>query len=511
MQRLNLEQKLYEHFGYQQFREGQQEIIEQVMAGVDVLGILPTGTGKSICFQLPALLSSGTTLVVSPLISLMVDQVKQLKATGFKSVISLNSSMDKRERRTTMDNLEQYSLIYLSPEMLQNEWVQHQLKKQQIDLFVIDEAHCISQWGHEFRTDYLKLKETIELLNHPTVLALSATATPEVQTDIKQQLNRPDMAAHIYLMDKMNMSFAVEEYDHPDDKLERIIEVLAQGKSPTMIYFSSRQSAERISEELKNQLDQRVAFYHGGMEHMDRLLVQQQFMNDQLDVICCTSAFGMGVDKPNIRRVIHYHFPSQLESFIQEVGRAGRDGKACASLMLYTPADHHLPQLFIQSELPEPEDVSRVLRSIYSLVNNGKVLLSNDDMAEQLQLSESQWNFFKYQLEQETLLPPRAVAGTKQMWKQAEERIQLIVQQRWTYKNQKLKEMVNWLHHPGCKRKKLYAPFQKQCRTPAGPCCNYCGFIFNDMVLEVDPSPSVYSSWRDRLEKIFHQGASSCD
>ncbi|UOR12431.1 RecQ family ATP-dependent DNA helicase [Halobacillus amylolyticus] len=511
MQHPDLKQKLYEHFGYRQFREGQQEIIEEVMKGVDVLGILPTGTGKSICFQLPALLSSGTTIVVSPLISLMVDQVKQLKATGFKSVISLNSFMDQRERRTMMGNLQQYSLIYLSPEMLQNEWVQQQLKKQKVDLFVIDEAHCISQWGHEFRTDYLKLKETIELLNHPTVLALSATATPEVQADIKQQLDRPDMTAHIYPMDKVNMSFAVEEYDHPDDKLQRIIELLANRKAPTMIYFSSRQSAERISQELKGKLDQRVAFYHGGMEQMDRLLVQQQFMNDQVDVICCTSAFGMGVDKPNIRRVIHYHFPSQLESFIQEVGRAGRDGKPCASLMLYTPADHYLPQLFIQSELPELEDVSRVLRSIYSFVGKGEVLLSNDDMAEQLQLSESQWNFFKYQLEQENLLSPDSVTGTKKMWKQAEERIRLIVQQRWTYKKQKLQEMLNWLHHPGCKRKMLYASFQKLCRTPDVPCCSYCGFIISEMLLEIDTRRPVYSGWKERLEKIFHQGAASCD
>ncbi|MFD2925838.1 RecQ family ATP-dependent DNA helicase [Halobacillus naozhouensis] len=507
MRNFNLKEKLYEHFGYLQFRQGQEEIIQQVLEGRDVLGILPTGVGKSLCFQLPSKLLSGSTVVVSPLISLMIDQVKQMKSAGFKSVVSLNSFMDHREKRVVLEHLDQYSLIYLSPEMLQNELVMYQLIKLHIDLFVIDEAHCISQWGHEFRTDYLKLSRSIEQVGNPPVLALSATATPEVQTDIKQQLVRPEMLSVVYPMDKVNMSFAVEETSSHEEKLERITQVLSHKKAPTMIYFSSRMWAERVSEELKTKVDQRIAFYHGGMEQMDRLLVQQQFMNDQLDVICCTSAFGMGVDKSNIRRVIHYHFPTELESFIQEIGRAGRDGKPCASLMLYTPGDYHLPQMFIQNELVKPEDVEGVLHSVYDIVYKQETELNDEEMSEELKLSETQWNFIKYQLEQEKLINHGPVIRDKHKWGQTTEKIQWILENRWKYKSRKLQEMVSWLHHPDCKRKKLYTPFQPDTRTPEVACCSNCGFRMEDMELDIEPYSATFTDWKSRLEKIFHQGA----
>ncbi|WP_079530156.1 RecQ family ATP-dependent DNA helicase [Halobacillus hunanensis] len=507
MRNLDLKEKLYKHFGYRQFRQGQEEIIGKILEGRDVLGILPTGVGKSLCFQLPALLFSGSTVVVSPLISLMVDQVKQMKAGGLKSVIAINSFMDYKEKRKVLEQLDQYSLIYLSPEMLQNKSVMYHLTKMHVDLFVIDEAHCISQWGHEFRTDYLKLSHSIKQVGNPVVLALSATATPEVQTDIKEQLARPEMDAVVYPMDKVNMSFAIEETASHEEKLERITQVLSHNKSPTMIYFSSRMWAERISEELKSRVDQRIAFYHGGMEQMDRLLVQQQFMNDQLDVICCTSAFGMGVDKSNIRRVIHYHFPSELESFIQEIGRAGRDGKPCASLMLYTPGDYHLPQMFIENELVKPEDVEGILHSLYDIVDSQDSILNDEEIAEELKLSETQWNFIKYQLEQEKLVNHHPNITDKHEWTRTAEKIRWILQNRWKYKNRKLQEMVSWLHHPDCKRKKLYSPFQPETRTPEVACCSNCGFRMEDMKLDSEASSVRFTDdWRSRLAKIFHQG-----
>jgi len=506
MQMYNLSSQLEKHFGFSQFREGQQPIIESILSGQDVLGILPTGTGKSLCYQLPAKIQSGTTIVVSPLISLMIDQVKQLKASGYKSAVALNSFMDRSERRKMLEHLDQYDLIYMSPEFLQNDWVMQHLVKLSISLFVIDEAHCISQWGHEFRTDYLKLHQTITKLGEPTVLALSATATPEVQTDIMDKLKRPLMEKHIYPMDKQNVSFAVEHFATPDHKIDRMIQLLSDQAVPTMVYFSSRQWAEKAAYLLQANLKQRVAFYHGGMEQMDRMLVQQQFMNDQLDVICCTSAFGMGVDKSNIRLVIHFHPPSQLESFIQEVGRAGRDGNPCASLVLYGPKDHYLPQMLIESELPQMDLVQHVLRYLHMLWKNNTLIPSNDEFAELLELSESQWNFLRFQLEEHGVLKERTILkDPKETF--VERNLEDLINKRWKYKQAKLTEMLQWIQHTSCRRKSLYESFQADIREPSVPCCDSCGFTMDTLSFEKNEFQADIDTWKERLAIIFRQGA----
>ncbi|MFQ3542944.1 RecQ family ATP-dependent DNA helicase [Halobacillus rhizosphaerae] len=501
----NLAHYLEFYFGYTEFREGQKPIIEKVLAGEDVLGILPTGTGKSLCYQLPAKILPGTTLVVSPLISLMVDQVKQLKATGYNSVVALNSFMDRQERQDVFHHLEKYKLVYLSPEMLQYAPIRKQLSRLNISLFVIDEAHCISQWGHEFRTDYLKLSNSIKELGSPSVLALSATATPEVQADIAAQLEKPGMEKMVYPMDKQNISFSVEHYKLPEEKTKRIIEVLRNNQAPAMIYFSSRQWAEKVSFELQKELPHRIAFYHGGMDQTDRLLIQQQFMNNQLDVICCTSAFGMGVDKSDIRLVIHFHVPTQIESFIQEAGRAGRDGEPCASLVLFTPKDYQLPQMLIHSELPETEDLHRIFRVLFNYKQQNRSL-REDELMEHLQLSESQWNFIKYQLERQNLLSSGTFTGTGEDWYQGEEEVAVFLEERWTYKQNKLNEMMQWVHHDGCRRDQLYLPFQSFTRTPAVPCCDDCGFDIMNFHIPSYKKEVFTGSWQERLNLIFQQG-----
>ncbi|MYL48429.1 RecQ family ATP-dependent DNA helicase [Halobacillus litoralis] len=500
--RHDLDSILKENFGFNEFREGQKEVITDVLEGEDVLGILPTGTGKSLCYQLPAKVLGGTTLVVSPLISLMVDQVKQLKATGYKAVTAVNSFMDQPERNAVLKNLDQYSLVYISPEMLQNDWLQHRLKRMRVHLFVIDEAHCISQWGHEFRTDYLKLHQIIENLGHPTVMALSATATPEVQRDIMEKLKLPHMKKRIYPMDKQNISFAVEECTSPEEKTDRIVQVLEKNQAPTMIYFSSRQWAEKVSFELRERLNQRVAFYHGGMEQTDRMLVQQQFMNNQLDVICCTSAFGMGVDKKDIRIVIHFHLPPQLESFIQEVGRAGRDGGAAASLLLFTRQDHYLPQRLIQSELPEKNDLQQVFSFLKK--KQGEEIPEDDGMIERFELSESQWNFIKFQLEEEGALQEGKLVGVTP---ELIQEIHRFLEERWMYKHNKLNEMLKWIHVSDCRRKALYQPFQDMIREPTVPCCDGCDFSMDDLSFQEERQTYDTFSWEDRLKMIFKQGA----
>ncbi|REJ08956.1 RecQ family ATP-dependent DNA helicase [Halobacillus trueperi] len=493
---------LKENFGFDEFREGQKEVITDVLEGEDVLGILPTGTGKSLCYQLPAKILGGTTLVVSPLISLMVDQVKQLKASGYKAVTAVNSFMDQPERNAVLRNLHKYSLVYISPEMLQNDWLQNRLNRMHVNLFVIDEAHCISQWGHEFRTDYLKLHKTIENLGHPTVMALSATATPDVQRDIMEKLRLPHMKKRIYPMDKQNISFAVEECTSPEEKTDRIVQVLKQNHAPTMIYFSSRQWAEKVSFELRDRLKQRVAFYHGGMEQTDRMLVQQQFMNNQLDVICCTSAFGMGVDKKDIRIVIHFHLPPQLESFIQEVGRAGRDGGAAFSLLLFTRQDHYLPQRLIQSELPGKNDLQQVFSFLTK--KQGEKVPEDDVMIERFELSESQWNFIKFQLEEEGSLQDGKLIGVTP---ELIQEIHRFLEERWMYKHNKLNEMLKWIHASECRREALYKPFQDMIRKPTVPCCDVCDFSIGDLSFQEERQTYDTFSWEDRLKLIFKQGA----
>ncbi|CDQ19464.1 RecQ family ATP-dependent DNA helicase [Halobacillus karajensis] len=497
--RVDLYAALKKYFGFSSFREGQEEVIRDVLQGKDVLGILPTGTGKSLCYQLPSKVMGGTTLVISPLISLMVDQVKQLKSSGFQSVTALNSFMDKEEKQKVMNRLHAFSLVYISPEMLQNQRLQQRLQHMNIKLFVIDEAHCISQWGHEFRTDYLKLDQTIDLLKNPPVLALSATATPEVQQDIMNKLRRPHMKKRIYPMDKQNISLAVEEHLSPEEKTERIIEVLTKNQAPTMIYFSSRQWAEKVSFELRDRLKQRVAFYHGGMEQTDRMLVQQQFMNNQLDVICCTSAFGMGLDKKDIRIVIHFHLPPQLESFIQEIGRAGRDGEDAVSLLLFTRQDHHLPQRLIQSELPEKKDLNR----IFSFLQKEREVPEDEDIMERFQLSESQWNFVKFKLEEEGMIRGR--------WHQKvpsaiQQKIEQSLENRWVYKQNKLTEMMKWIYETDCRRTSLYKPFQEVIRKPHVPCCDACDFKLDELSFCEDYKEYKKSSWEERLSLIFSQG-----
>lgn len=508
MQDRPLEKTLYKHFGYEQFREGQKEIIEELLNGNDVLGILPTGTGKSMCYQLPSLLLEGTVIVVSPLISLMVDQVKQLKQQGMKRVVAINSFLTPMQKQQVYDHINHYKLIYCSPEMLQNaQFMQTLKKKVSVSLFVVDEAHCISQWGHEFRTDYLKLDDTLKQLNNPTVLALSATAPVHVQNDIMRQINRPDMQKHIFPMDRENIAFTVEHVTGMEEKIERIASVLKTHPVPTMIYFSSRQWTEKAAYELTQATSGlRVAYYHGGMEQTDRLLIQQQFMNDQLDVICCTSAFGMGVNKSNIRLVIHAHIPSQVESFLQEVGRAGRDGEQSVSLTFYSPGDGEIPKRFIESELPSAELVSDAIQYLQNIAQNGRLLpLQPEEIEESLQISEVQWRFLAYQFEKNGVIKGRKVVHQAN-WGEAYHSIVAFIKERTNIKQNKLTELLNWVHSKDCLRASLYQSFQSSYKTPVGFCCDRCDFSFNLWETSETPDRMELLGWEKELQKVFLQG-----
>lgn len=510
-QQHTLENNLKSHFNFPAFRTGQKEIIQDIMQGSDVLGVLPTGSGKSLCYQLPAKLLSGTTIVVSPLISLMIDQVKQLKAIQFKEVVALNSFMEYAERRQVYEQLHTYKLVYVSPELLQKENLLAYLQQIDVSLFVIDEAHCISQWGHEFRPDYLKLHSIIKLFKNPPILALSATATVNVQTDITASLHRPNMIKHIYPMDRENITFCVRETSNEAEKQSEIVHYLSDYHLPTLIYFSSRQTTENIAKMLAKELpNRRIAFYHGGMEQIDRISIQQQFMNDQLDVICCTSAFGMGVNKPNIRLVIHYHFPSQIESFIQEVGRAGRDGDSSVSLLFYSKKDYFIPAHLIQKELPSETDLASVFNQLKKIYEEQEQLPANEEqLVNLLQINEIHWRFLHYQFEKHGMMKENSILYEKEHWRNAFATINKIRKNRLMLKESKLVEMIQWMQQTECLRKHLYKSFQHTYTAPVFSCCSNCGFVFSDWdPVQTTSNEKKPTSWKDKLKKKFLIGVS---
>jgi ATP-dependent DNA helicase RecQ len=497
---------LKKHFNYSDFRVGQQEIIHDIMQGKDVLGILPTGSGKSICYQLPSILLEGITIVVSPLISLMIDQVKQLKAINFKSVVALNSFMDPMERKRVYQQLHTYKLVYVSPELLQHGDLLMALDKIKVSLFVIDEAHCISQWGHEFRPDYLKLDTTIARFNYPTTLALSATATKHVQTDIISALHKPHISKQIYPMDRPNIAFNVVEVQGDQEKISIITDLLKQYQVPVLIYFSSRRIAEQIAALLSEMIpEKRIAFYHGGMEQMDRIAIQQQFMNNQLDIICCTSAFGMGINKNNIRLVIHYHFPLQIESFIQETGRAGRDGKESVSLLFMSPHDIHLPVQIIKNELPTENQLLYVFKQLANLYHSGETLPKLDKQIESLfDINETQWRFLHYQFEKHDMIIQQRICYQEEIWGKAFQKIKTLIKQRSTIKEQKLTEMLDWIQQKQCLRHHLYKNFQANYKRSTAQCCSNCGFSWWKWTPEqTDIDLNIPLTWENKLKHLL--------
>jgi ATP-dependent DNA helicase RecQ len=501
-----LERELERYYGYSSFREGQKEIITDVLDGNHVLGILPTGSGKSLCYQLPARIVDGTVLVVSPLISLMLDQEKQLIASGFKKVISITSFLSLPDKQSAFASLDQYKLIYVSPEMLQNARFMEKLKSVRISLFVIDEAHCISQWGHEFRPDYLKLYEVIKQLNYPTVLALSATATPEVQKDIIDQLHTRNMKKHVYPMDRENISLSIAKVRDNQEKIDYLVSLLKKFPVPAMIYFSSRSWTEKVTVELTERIPHlEIAFYHGGMDQADRILIQQQFMNGQLDVVCCTSAFGMGINKSNIRLVVHFHLPPQIESYIQEIGRAGRDGHESVSLLLTAPNDELIPKRLIELELPPMEMVNVVLEYLKDRNHNRQRLPVDEEIIENLQLSEIQWRFLRFHLEKHGIIKESRILYNEQNWQHTATTIHEVIHSRKSYKKQKLDELLKWSAENTCRRKALFSPFQHTIKPPTAFCCDVCDFTFEawqPIVLDKKANPS---HWRETFKKLMLQ------
>jgi ATP-dependent DNA helicase RecQ len=492
---MNALETLHHYFHYSEFQPGQAAVIDDLNKGQDVLLTLPTGAGKSICYQVPALMNDGLTLVVTPLLSLMEDQVRHLKAFGIKRVAALNSFNTKRERQYVLKHLAQLKILYVSPELLQQDWILKRLQQLFIRFFVVDEAHCISQWGHEFRPDYMKLDSVLRSLKQPTLLLVTATLTADVKRDILEHFSTRNITEHLHLIDRDNISFIVEKCASNLEKDRYIVKCLSLYHVPTIIYFSSKKETERVSHHLRLALsNHRVAYYHGDLENNERMLIQQQFLSGELDVICATSAFGMGVNKKDVRLVIHYHLPTQIESFVQEVGRAGRDQLHSVSISLVTEHDRIITERLIEGEMIE----ETVLVQLFRLLEQHNHI-DIDQFADTYQLNEVHRRYLQNYLENhdiindnKTINHDKLSDGFKGEW------IKTITE-RQQFKRKKLLELLLALNGDRCIRRSIYQPFQPKIKEAPFGCCSVCGFT----LAQFDPiqlqSSTENLSWEEKL------------
>ncbi len=382
---LSLHAALRQHFGHGEFREGQAEAIQEVLAGKDVVLVMPTGSGKSLCYQLAALMLPGTTLVVSPLIALMKDQVDALERRGIAATF-LNSSLDAGEMSSRLEGVRsgRYKLVYIAPERFRNQRFVDALAGAKVGLLAVDEAHCISQWGHDFRPDYLALGQVVGRMAGARVLAVTATATPEVREDIVRQLGlgtapRLPPLTHVHGFARANLYLAVTRTARHAHKLAQLLRVI-QAHRTGIVYCATRKMAERVHGQLRQE-GLSPLLYHGALPDEERSRSQDAFLTAAAPVVVATNAFGMGVDRRDLRFIVHWDIPGSVEAYYQEVGRAGRDGQPAWCELLFNYVDLRTQEFFLDGANPEPRDVLAVWEAVRQACETSPVRQTGEDWA----------------------------------------------------------------------------------------------------------------------------------
>ncbi len=365
---MDLRAALREKFGFESFQPGQEEVVNRVVDGQDTLAILATGAGKSLTYQLSALLLPGTTVVVSPLIALMKDQLDMLRELGVTEVVALNSTLSEDQEAAALARIREKNIkiVFVTPEKLEDETFMTLLQSIEVPLFVVDEAHCISQWGHDFRPAYLALGHVIERLGHPTVLALTATATPAVREDILHQLGIPNVKPIVKGFDRPNLIYEVRRAEKESDKLKILKHLFANDEleGTGIIYTATIKNALEVQRYLQEQLDIPAAVYHSKLQKQERTSVHELFMEEHIRAVVATNAFGLGIDKPNIRFVVHYDLPGSVEAYTQEAGRSGRDGLPSRCILIYRMSDTRVQNYFLTGKYPDIEEVQKVFGTL---------------------------------------------------------------------------------------------------------------------------------------------------
>ena len=357
---------LKRYFGFDSFLDHQEAVVRDILNGEDVCVIMPTGAGKSLCYQLPLLMRNGYSIIGSPLISLMKDQVDSLRGRGIPAAF-VNTTLSGSEQYAILNDTAncRIKLLYVAPERFQSNMFRAFLESHPPEALVVDEAHCISQWGHDFRPSYLRLGEIIESFHIPQVCAFTATATPHVREDILRQLHRPEMILHAAGFKRPNLAFSVVRASGAEQKNAYLRKLLSAKKVPTIIYTSTRKAVEQLREEFP------CIAYHAGMSDADRSAAQERFMNEEAPLLVATNAFGMGIDRPDVRRVIHYNIPGSIEAYYQEAGRAGRDGESAECILFYSAADRFVQEFLIDLNNPPREVVESVYAALLAEAGRG--------------------------------------------------------------------------------------------------------------------------------------------
>ncbi len=480
------------NFGYQSFRPGQEEVIRALLAKQDCLVVMPTGSGKSAIYQVAGLAVEGVTLVISPLIALQKDQMDTINESDAPEAVAINSSQRVSEARAAISKIEEgkSKYIFLAPEQLRRHETIEMLDKAKVSLFVVDEAHCISEWGHDFRPDYMQLGPTIERLGHPPVLAMTATASVAVREEIAQRLGLRDAKIFVHGFDRPNISLRVDHFETEDQKLQELVHRVNWAEKPGIVYVATRKHAETIMHALAE--DQvKATFYHAGLKASERRQIQDQFMSGEAEVIVATNAFGMGIDKANVRFVYHFDISDAIDSYYQEIGRGGRDGQPAEAVLFYRTQDIGV-QRFLSGE---GKLATQEFEKVADVIADQEGPVEPEEISDELDLSKRKLTSVIQRLEDAgavEILPTGEVEAAENVdTAAAAQRAAEEQERRKEAKAERLRQMQEYAETSECRRVYLLRYFGENYPGPCCNCDNCAGNTVSEEASDIAVDPSV--------------------